>query len=72
MRACPKPPPPLPKTDRAASARPELSPCAPPARDLADFLLARFYCGNCALIQALYALRADDMAEFEDGIADYR
>ena len=33
---------------------------------------ARFYCGNYALIQALYALRDDDMAEFEDGIAGYR
>lgn len=33
---------------------------------------ARFYCGNYALIQALYALRDDDADEFEDGIADYR
>ncbi|MYD11916.1 MAG: phosphotransferase [Chloroflexi bacterium] len=33
---------------------------------------ARFYCGNYALIQALYALRDDDAAEFEDGIADFR
>lgn len=33
---------------------------------------ARFYCGNYALIQALYALRDGDMAEFEDGITDYR
>lgn len=33
---------------------------------------ARFYCGNYALIQALYALRDDDPAEFEDGIAGYR
>ncbi len=32
---------------------------------------ARFYRGNYALIQALYALRDDDEAEFEDGIADY-
>ena len=33
---------------------------------------ARFYVGNYALIQALYALRDGDMAEFEDGVADYR
>ena len=33
---------------------------------------AQFYRGNYALIQALYALRDDDAAEFEDGIADYR
>lgn len=33
---------------------------------------ARFYCGNYALIQALYGLRDADMAEFEDGIAGYR
>ena len=33
---------------------------------------ARFYCGNYGLIQALYALRDGDAAEFEDGIADYR
>ena len=33
---------------------------------------ARFYCGNYALIQALYALRDNDPVEFEDGIADYR
>ncbi len=33
---------------------------------------ARFYCGNYALIQALYALRDGDTDEFEDGIADYR
>lgn len=33
---------------------------------------ARFYCGNYALIQALYALRDDDVAEFEDGIAAFR
>ena len=32
---------------------------------------ARFYCGNYALIQALYALRDDDEAEFEDGMRDY-
>ena len=32
---------------------------------------ARFYCGNYALIQALYALRDDDAAEFEDGMRDY-
>ncbi len=49
------------------------------ARDLADFLpalrrrlpRARFYRGNYALIQALYALRDNDQAEFEDGIRDY-
>jgi len=33
---------------------------------------ARFYCGKYALIQALYALRDGDAAEFEEGIADYR
>lgn len=33
---------------------------------------ARFYCGNYALIQALYALRDGDAPEFEDGIAGYR
>ncbi len=33
---------------------------------------ARFYRGKYALIQALYALRDNDEAEFEDGIADYR
>ena len=33
---------------------------------------AQFYCGNYALIQALYALRDGDAAEFEDGIAGYR
>ena len=33
---------------------------------------ARFYCGNYALIQALYALRDNDPDEFEDGIAAYR
>ena len=32
----------------------------------------RLYRGNYALIQALYALRDNDQAEFEDGIADYR
>lgn len=32
---------------------------------------ARFYCGNYALIQALYALRDDDAAEFEDGMKDF-
>lgn len=32
---------------------------------------ARFYRGNYALIQALYALRDNDQAEFEDGIRDY-
>ena len=31
----------------------------------------RFYCGNYALIQALYALRDDDAVEFEDGMRDY-
>ncbi len=33
---------------------------------------ARFYRENYALIQALYALRDDNLAEFEDGIAAYR
>ena len=33
---------------------------------------AQFYCGNYALIQALFALRDGDEAEFEDGIAHYR
>ncbi len=33
---------------------------------------ARFYQSNYALIQALYALRDDDAAEFEDGISAYR
>jgi len=33
---------------------------------------ARFYCGNYALIQALYALRDGDADEFEDGITGYR
>lgn len=33
---------------------------------------ARFTCGNYALIQALFARRDDDAAEFEDGIAGYR
>ena len=33
---------------------------------------ARFYRQNYALIQALYALRDDNPADFEDGIADYR
>ena len=33
---------------------------------------ARFYMSNYALIQALYALRDGDKAEFEDGIAAYR
>ena len=33
---------------------------------------ARFCRGQYALIQALYALRDNDEAEFEDGIADYR
>lgn len=32
---------------------------------------ARFYCGNYALIQALYALRDGDEAEFEDGMRGY-
>ena len=32
---------------------------------------AHFYCGNYALIQALYALRDGDEAEFEDGMRDY-
>ena len=32
---------------------------------------ARFYLGNYALLQALYGLRDDDRAAFEDGIADY-
>ena len=32
---------------------------------------ARFYRGNYALIQALYALRDGDEAEFEDGMQDY-
>lgn len=32
---------------------------------------ARFYQSNYALIQALYALRAGDEAEFEDGMRDY-
>lgn len=32
---------------------------------------ARFYCGNYALIQALYALRDGDDDEFEDGMRDY-
>ncbi len=33
---------------------------------------AQFYCGAYALLQALYALRDGDQAEFEDGIAQYR
>ena len=33
---------------------------------------ARFYCSKYALLQALFALRDNDPAEFEDGIADYR
>ncbi len=33
---------------------------------------ARFYRGNYALLQALFALRDGDRAEFEDGIAGYR
>lgn len=33
---------------------------------------AHFYCGAYALLQALYALRDGDQAEFEDGIAAYR
>ena len=33
---------------------------------------ARFYRSNYALIQALYALRDGDEAEFEDGISTYR
>lgn len=32
---------------------------------------ARFYCDNYALIQALYALRDGDEAEFEDGMREY-
>ena len=32
---------------------------------------ARFYCGNYALIQALYGLRDGDDAEFEDGMREY-
>jgi len=32
---------------------------------------ARFYCGNYALLQALYALRDGDDDEFEDGMRDY-
>jgi len=32
---------------------------------------ARFYQSNYALIQALYALRDGDAAEFEDGMRDY-
>ncbi len=32
---------------------------------------ARFYCSKYALLQALFALRDNDPAEFEDGIADY-
>ena len=40
---------------------------------LADCLTrARFYRGNYALIQALYALRDNNPADFEDGMADYR
>ena len=33
---------------------------------------ARFYCGQYALIQALYALRDGDEENFDDGIAAYR
>ena len=38
----------------------------------AQWRRAKFYCGAYALLQALYALRDGDQAEFEDGIAMYR
>ena len=33
---------------------------------------ARFYHGKYALLQALFALRDGDVAEFKDGLAGYR
>jgi aminoglycoside 2''-phosphotransferase len=49
-----------------------LSACYPTLADPALRSRARFYRSTFALQQALWAIRAGDAAEFEDGIAAYR